>query len=91
MSERGLCQFVEFLAGVGLTHGSIKAYLAGVRQMQVEAGLGDLGLGAMTKLEQVVRGAQRLKAEQGVKQRRRKSMTVEVLEVLRTSWSAMPM
>ena len=87
MSERGLCQFVAFLAGEGLTHGSIKAYLAGVRQMQVEAVLGDPGLGAMAKLGQVVRGVQRLRAEQGVKQ---KPMTVEVLEVLRTSWSAMP-
>ena len=90
MSERGLCQFVAFLAGEGLTHGSIKAYFAGVRQLQVEAGLGDPGLGAMAKLGQVVRGVQRLRAEQGVKQRRRKPMTVEVLEVLRTSWSAMP-
>ena len=90
MSERGLCQFMAFLAGEGLTHGSIKAYLAGVRQLQVEAGLGDPGLGAMAKLGQVVRGVQRLRAEQGVKQRCTKPMTVEVLEVLRTSWSAMP-
>ena len=72
VSERGLCQFVAFLAGEGLTLGSIKAYLAGVRQLQVEAGLGDPGLGAMAKLGQVVRGVLRLRAEQGVKQRHRK-------------------
>ena len=56
----------------------------------MEAGLGEPGMGVMAKLGQVVRGVQRLRAEQGVKQRHRKPMTVEVLEVLRTSWSAMP-
>ena len=60
-SERGLCQFVAFLAGEGLRHSSIKTYLAAVRQMQVEVGLGDPGMSAMAKLGQVVRGVQRLR------------------------------
>ena len=89
-SERGLCQFVAFLAGEGLRHSSIKTYSAAVRQMQVEAGLGDPDMNVMAKLGQVVRGVQRLRAEQGKTQRRRKPMTVEVLEVLRASWSVSP-
>ena len=90
VSESGLCQFVACLAGEGLTHGSVKAYLAAVRQMQVEAGLGNPGMDAMAKLKQVIRGVQRLRAEQGQQQRRRKPMTVQVLEVLRRSWSVAP-
>ena len=43
---------------------------------------------AMAKLKQVIRGVQRLRAEQGQQQRRRKPMTVQVLEILRRSWSA---
>ena len=65
VSGSGLCQFVACLAGEGLTHGSVKAYLAAVRQMQVEAGLGNPGLDAMAKLKQVIRRVQRLREEQG--------------------------
>ncbi len=90
VSEKVLCQFVAFLAGEGLRHSSIKVYLAAVRQLQVEAGLGDPDLGGMAKLGQVIRGVQRLRAEQGKRQRQRKPMTTEVLEVLRTSWSVTP-
>ncbi len=90
VSEKLLCQFVAFLAGEGLMHSSIKAYLEAVRQLQVEAGRGDPGLGKMPKLGQVVRGVQRWRSEQGRRQRQRKPMTVEVLEVLRTSWSVTP-
>ena len=61
-----------------------------MRQMQVEVGLGDPGMSAMAKLGQVVRGVQRLRAEQGKTLRRRKPMTVEVLEVLWASWSVSP-
>ena len=55
-SERNLCLFVAaFLAGEGLRHSSIiNTYLAAVRLMQVEAGLGDPGMSAMAKLRQVV-------------------------------------
>ena len=54
-SERSLCLFVAFLAGEGLRHSSIiNTYLAAVRQMQVEACLGDPGMSAMAKLGQVV-------------------------------------
>ena len=85
VSGSGLCQFVACLVGEGLTHGSVKAYLAAVRQMQVEAGLGNPGLDAMAKLKQVIRRVQRLREEQGQQRRRRKPMTVQVL---RRSWSA---
>lgn len=44
----------------------------------------------MAKLGQVVRGVQRLRTEQGKKNRHRKPMTAEVMEVLRTSWSVAP-
>ena len=90
MSEKVLCQFVAFLAGEGLRHNSIKAYLAAVRQLQVEAGRGDPHIGAMAKLGQVVRGVQRLRSEQGKIQRQRKPMTAQILEVLRVSWSIAP-
>ncbi len=85
--EKGLCQF---LAGEGLKHNSIKVYLVAVRQLQVEEGMTDPRLGAMAKLRQVVRGVQRLRAEQGKGQRHKKPMTVEVLDVLRLSWSVVP-
>ncbi len=52
--------------------------------------MGDPCLGAMAKLGQVVWGVQRLRSEQGIRQKQRKPMTVEGLEVLRSSWSRVP-
>lgn len=42
VTEKALCQYVAFLAGEGLKHNSVKTYLAAVRQLQVEAGMGAL-------------------------------------------------
>ncbi len=49
--------------------------------------MGDPCLGAMAKLR---RGVQRLRSEQGIRQRQRKPITVEWLEVLKSSWSRVP-
>ena len=47
-------------------------------------------MGSMAKLEQVLRGVKRLRAEEGKQKRQRKPMTLAVVEVLRTSWSRTP-
>ena len=89
-SEARLCQFVALLAREGLAHGSIRGYLSAVQHLQREAGWGDPGMGSMAKLEQVLRGVKRLRAEEGKQKQQRKPMTLAVMGALRTSWSRTP-
>ncbi len=88
--ERSMCLFVAHLTREGLLHGTVKSYLSTVRNWQVEAGLGDPKMGDMPRLTQTLKGLQRLRAKQGSVRRLRKPMTLDILEVLRRSWSKVP-
>ena len=62
LNEHSLCRYVASLAREGLAHASIKAYLSGIRHLQVEEGWGDPNFGGMPKLELVLRGVKRTQA-----------------------------
>ena len=89
-SEQRFCHYVAYLVREGLVHSSIKCYLSAVRHLHVEAGIGDLGIASMLKLEQVLRGIKRSQVGKGRKAQQRKPMSMELLEVLRVSWSKTP-
>ena len=61
--EHQLCQFVSYLANDGLSHVSIKGYLAALRHLQISSGLPDPAISAMPKLEGVVKGIKEPKLE----------------------------
>lgn len=54
--EHQLCQYVSSLADQKLCHNTIKSYLAAIRHLHIEEGLGDPHINSMAKLEQVLRG-----------------------------------
>ena len=56
VSEQQLCQYTVWLANQGLTHKTLKTYLAAVRHLQIAEGLPDPKIATMPKLEQVMRG-----------------------------------
>ena len=55
-SEQTLCRFVAHLADAKLSQGTIKGYLAGVRNLHITQGYGDPHISAMSRLELVLRG-----------------------------------
>ena len=56
-----LYYFVGFLKNQGLRHQTVKSYLSAVRHLQISQGKGDPKMGAMPRLELVIR---ELKKEQ---------------------------
>ena len=54
--EQQLYQYTAWLANQGLTHKTLKTYLAAVRHLQIAEGLPDPKIASMPKLEQVMRG-----------------------------------
>ena len=74
----------------GDSDSSIKCYLSAVRHLHIEAGIGDPGIASMLKLEQVLRGIKQSQVVKGRKAQKRKPMSMELLEVLRVSWSKTP-
>ena len=83
--EQHLCRYVASLANDGLAHTSIKAYLSGVRHLQVEEGWGDPKFGGMPKLELVLREVKRTQAMKN-KIKPRQPITPDLLLKLRGVW-----
>lgn len=88
-SESLLCRYVAQLANDNLSHTSIKCYLAAIRHLQIEQGLGDPTISAMAKLELVIRGVKRVQAEKQPA-RTRLPITIDILEKLHGSWRNHP-
>ena len=86
VSEPVVCAFVASLALEGLAGASIKVYLAGVRQAQVEKGFPDPNWGRMQRLGQVLKGIRRHQSERGLKKRVRHPVSPEVIMQLRGCW-----
>ena len=57
--------FVAKLAAEGLKHRSIKTYMAGVRHLHIEEGLGDPFMPVLTRLHYVLSGVKRAEEDQG--------------------------
>lgn len=83
-SEQQLCYFVAFLSEEDLKHQTIKSYLSAVRHLQISHGMGELNMGAMPRLELVVRGLKRRQASLQTKPRL--PITPSILLKIRTAW-----
>ena len=84
-NEYVLCKYVSFLASNGVRSTSIKCYLAAIRHLHIENGLGDPRISVMAKLELVLRG---VKVTPGVKQKvqPRQPITPDLLHKLHGLW-----
>ena len=82
--EAVLCKFVAQLAIEGLRHATIKSYMAGIRHLHIENGLGDTFLPSLSMLHYVLRG---VKQSQGkVDKRERLPITSPLLRKIKCVW-----
>lgn len=87
LSEEVLCCYVAFLAGEGLKHRTIKAYLSAIRFKQITQSLGNpFTSGAMSHLECVLGGIKRVEAHAGSAPKSRLPITIDVLCQLQMAW-----
>ena len=78
---------MAYLAREGLKHRTIKAYLSGIRCMQIHLSMGNpFGNGAMPRLEYVLTGIKRVESRSGVTHRRRMPITMDIMCRLRGVW-----
>ncbi len=87
VDEKTLCRYVASLASDGLRHGSIKGYLAAIRQVSIQQDEGDPHISNMAKLELVLHGIKRVQALSQTAPTRQ-PITIELLDKLRGSWLA---
>ena len=90
LREETMCRFVAFLAGEGLKHRSIKAYLAGVRFANIAQDYGNPFLnGAMPRLEYTLWGIKKHEVLSGAPPPKpRLPITISVLRSLKSVWLA---
>ena len=81
LSEPLLCRYVSFLANDGLSPRRVKCYLSALCHLQVSMHLGDPQIGAMPRLEQVLKGVKRQYAKP------RLPMTPECLAKIKSVWN----
>ena len=91
LQEDTLCRYVAHLAGEGLKHRTIKAYLSAIRCLQIQNEMGNPFIsGSMPRLEYVLGGIKRVEASSGRQTRTRLPITPDILMKLRDIWLAPP-
>ena len=90
VSEQQLSQYIAWLANQGLTHKTLKTYLAAIRHLQIAEGLPDPKIACMPKLDQVMRGIKSHQARTTTGARPRLPITPDILLKLRKVWELNP-
>ena len=84
--EDVLCKFIAQLSQDGLRHQTTKTYMAGIRLLQIDRGLGDAFLSSLCKLHYVFWGVKRTQAEDGGSSRKRLPITPSLLRSIKGIW-----
>ena len=80
--------FRAFLAEQKLKHRRIKAYLSGIRYLQIQKSLGNpFTSGAMPRLEYVLTGIKRVEAQANTPTRVKFPITLDIMQNLRRAWT----
>ena len=92
VNEQLLCRFIAALAREGLTPGTIKTYLAGVRHAQIIRGLPEpRETGSMPRLKLVQAGVARDRVNRGIAvSDQRLPITARILRGIVTNWVMAP-
>ena len=85
-SEATLCYFVTCLAQQGLSDGTIRTYLSGVRQLQISHGFQDPNINQIPRLRQILKGIKVEKGKEGLPQRPRLPITPMILRRMKPYW-----
>ncbi len=86
VSEDKAVAYVVTLAGEGLQAATVKYHLAGLRQVQIKAGLSAPVWGAMARLSQIRVGIARYRVVQGDKKLERNPVTPVHMNVMLATW-----
>ena len=84
--EETLSTFVAALAKEGVSHTSLKVYLAAVRHYLIQNGWGDPGISQMVRLEYIMKGIRRDGALKPNPRRERQPVTPSLLRKLFVVW-----
>ena len=85
-SEEVLYKFAAKMACEGLQHRTIKSYMAGVRHLHIEDGMGDPFMSPLPRLHYVMRGVKRHQGEAGKSGRERLPITPDILRKIKSVW-----
>ena len=89
-SERSCCLFATYLAEEGLTHKTIKVYLAGVRFLHIAESQPDPFASVLHRLEYTLRGIKRCEAAKCQGKRERLPMSPLLLRKMKAVWDSSP-
>ena len=88
LEENILCSYVAYLAEQNLKHRTIKAYLSGIRYLQIQKSLGNpFASGSMARLEYVLAGIKRVESRGMVPSRVRLPITLDIMRHLKQAWT----
>ena len=76
------------MACEGLKHWTTKPYMAGIRHIHMEEGLGDSFLLTLPQLHYVLRGVKRSEGEEGATGRERLPITPPLLQRIKAVWDS---
>ena len=83
---------MTYLAQQDLKHHTIKAYLSGIRCLQIQKALGNPFInGCMPRLEYVLTGVKRAQAHSGIKPLTRLPITIDIMHKLKDVWITSPL
>ena len=87
LHEDILCRYVASLAKEGLKYRTIKAYLSGIRCLQIQMSMGNpFASGRFPRLEYVLTGIKRVESQSTSPPRPRLPITVTILHQLKRVW-----
>ena len=87
LREDTLCSYVAFVAKEGLKHRTIKAYLSGMRFLQIQLSLGNpFANGGMPRLEYELAGIKQAESQSASRPRTRLPITISIMHQLKARW-----
>jgi len=86
--ENILCQFVTKMASEGLKHQTIKSYMAGIRHLHLEQGIGNPFQPTLPRLHYVLHGVKRSQEEEGATGKERLPITPLMLRQIQAVWDS---
>ncbi len=87
-TETVLSYYVAHLAGEGLKHRTIKAYLSAIRFLQISEGKGDQFRNPLHRLRYILQGVKREEVRQGAGRRERLPVTPNIMHKIKAVWQA---
>lgn len=87
VNEEILCYYVSYLGDRGLAHGTVKSYLAALRDLQIGYGFPSPFDTKMPRLQRVVRGLKITRGKEGRAPQRKRPITPTILREIRRIWS----